>query len=960
LDFSKLLENRSFRSDMNKKVLLAALVAVVLLALGGWNIAKKIVWKEPTDGVTWVQKQAGLTAVKVEMFSPADLNGIKKGDILVKINAISVNNKIEVAKNLWIAWYTDQNISYQILREGEAPLTPTFFPAEKGVHLIYFYLVLIGLTTLIIGIIIFFNSKRPLTLPYVIFFLLTVSFYGIYVFSPTGQLDALDSIFFWLDKIAFLAFPPLLLHFFLIFPIRKKILKKKPSINYILYLPSTVFLLGNILFQLPLIRTHDDAFMFRVNDLLQKLDLSLFALFSLIALDIIIRDYRKAGNLIIKKQLKWIAYGLSAGIIPFTLLYIIPYTVGRIPSRSSEFFIVFQALIPLTCAYSLSRYKLMDLEVILKKAVTLIFSYVVIAILYFVVSSRTQIFSENRFNALILGILAIILGATLFTPLTKLIQSILDRAIYKRSYKYRKTLLSISQEISRERNLHKLSQSILELIGNALLLEDIALLLPEGNRKNIFSILESRGNLPLTKTHIIFEERLSQELENREFMSSFSLAEKRDLRRRFDKLSSMGFYHLLPLKVENKLIGCLAMGKRRDNTFLTSEDWELLRTISSPVALALENAYLYDQVNLRAHELERLKDYSENIIESLTVGVAVLDQKGRIIGWNRVSEEIFGITENEVREKRLADVLGKKNFSALFPPDTQQGFRLLSEITLEMSDGGKKIFDITKTPLLDNQMKPYGTVIVFEDITEKITMQQQLLTSEKLASIGLLSAGVAHEINTPLTGISSHVQLLQKKLSDSTHSQVLEKIEAQTERVAKIVKNLLNFARNPSEASFHKVNLSQSLQEIISLIEYKLKNMNIDLALNILPIKPIWAQGERIQQVFINIILNAMDAMPEGGKLKIELSQTDNQAVVVIEDTGTGIRSQHLPHIFDPFFTTKGIGKGTGLGLSISYAIIKEHEGRVTVESESGKGSRFTIFIPMDLDRRKINKSLPS
>jgi two-component system NtrC family sensor kinase len=239
-------------------------------------------------------------------------------------------------------------------------------------------------------------------------------------------------------------------------------------------------------------------------------------------------------------------------------------------------------------------------------------------------------------------------------------------------------------------------------------------------------------------------------------------------------------------------------------------------------------------------------------------------------------------------------------------------------------------------------------------------MQQQLLTSEKLASIGLLSAGVAHEINTPLTGISSYVQILQKKLTDATHSQVLEKIEVQAERVAKIVKNLLNFARNPSEASFHKVDLSENLHEIISLIDYKLKNMNIDLVLDIHPMKPIWAQGERIQQVFINIILNAMDAMPEGGKLKIEVSHTNDHAVITIEDTGTGIKSQHLPHIFDPFFTTKGIGKGTGLGLSISYAIIKEHEGRITVESESGQGSRFTIFIPMDLEKRKINKSLPS
>jgi len=355
-------------------------------------------------------------------------------------------------------------------------------------------------------------------------------------------------------------------------------------------------------------------------------------------------------------------------------------------------------------------------------------------------------------------------------------------------------------------------------------------------------------------------------------------------------------------------------------------------------------------------ELERLKDYSENIIESLTVGVAVLDQQARIIGWNRVLEETFSLKKEDVVNRTLMEVLGAKNFSAIFPLEGQQDFRLLSEITLDVSPQEKKIFDIAKTPLLDNRMNPYGTVIVFEEITEKIFLQQQLLTSEKLASIGLLSAGVAHEINTPLTGISSYVQILQKKLSRSSHGQILEKIEAQTERVARIIKNLLNFARNPSEASFHKVDIKENLQEIISLIEYKLKTMNINLELKLEKLRPLWAQGERLQQVFINIILNAIDAMPDGGTLSIALSENSKQAMIKIQDTGTGIKDQHLPHIFDPFFTTKGVGKGTGLGLSISYAIIKEHEGQITVESEWGKGSLFTIYIPKDLDKKKTNK----
>jgi len=933
---------------MNKKIILAILPVLIFLVLGVWNITNKITWKEPTDGVYWQKKSGALFALKVEIDSPAYLAGIKKGDVLYSINNSPVGNRIDVAKNLWMAWSADQKVTYQINREGEL-IFPSFFVTQKGASLIYYYLALIGLTTLIIGIIVFLNSKKPFSMPYIYFYLLSLTFYSFYIFSPTGEMNTLDSVFHWLDKVAFCLFPPLFLHFFLIFPNRKKTLKEKPSSVYFLYVPAVVLLVSKIVLHLPIHQGMEDFLVLRLYKTSEKLDLIHFVLFSIVTLGIILHSSLKPPSLIIKKQLKWIAYGLGFGIIPFTFFYIVPFIFGHLPSKAAELTVILQALIPLTFAYSISRYKIMDFEVLLKKALTLISAYVVIAIVYFIVSSQTKIFSENRPTALVLGTMAIILGATLFTPLKKLFQSLIDRAFYKRSYKYRKTLLTISQEISRERNLQRLSQSLLELIANALSLKSIALLLPVDSKENSFTIFKSKGKVPLSRNIVSFDEDLYQNLKKKESLSFYSANEA----------TSFGFFHFMPLKVEDKLIGCLGMSKKVDNTFLTSEDWELLRTISSPVALALENAYLYNQASERALELGRLKDYSENIIESLTVGVAVLDQNGVVIGWNRVLEETFDQTKEDVIDKNLIEILGRKNFRALFPSDTQKGFRLLSEITLEMPSGRKKIFDIAKTPLLDNELNPYGTVIVFEDITEKISLQQQLVTSEKLASIGLLSAGVAHEINTPLTGISSYVQILQKKLSASGHAQILDKIEAQTDRVARIIKNLLNFARNPSETSFYHVDLKESLQEIISLIDYKLKTLNIDLEMNLSPLKPILAQGERLQQVFINIILNAIDAMPAGGILKIELDQKNNEATIRIEDTGTGIKDQHMPHIFDPFFTTKGLGKGTGLGLSISYAIIKEHEGHLSVESEENKGSTFTIFIPMDLDKKNISKTSP-
>lgn len=941
---------------MNKKVLLILLTTLALLVLGGINIYNKATWTEPTDGVIWEESPEGLTAIHVETDSPAYFAGIQKGDVLYKINDNPVHTKIDVSKNLWIAESSNQKVIYEIIHEGDQIFPSLNYISKIGTNLIYFFLVLIGLTTIALGLIVFLNSKKPFSLPYVFFFLISLVLYSFYTFSPTGQLNVLDSLFYWLDKIAFLIFPPLLLHFFIIFPKRKKDLKHALSSVYILYIPAAVLLLAKIFIYASDLFNLSERFILDFYQTTEKLELGHFGFFSFLAFFLLIVDTRRVSNLIIKRQLKWISYGIGIAIIPFLFFYIIPFLIGLVPSKIAELTVVFQALIPLALAYSISNYKLVNLELVLKKAAPLVFSYVVIAILYFFVSSQTDILPENRLRALILGILAIILGATLFSPLKSIIQAGLDRIIYRTSYKYRKTLLSISQEISRERNLQKLSESILELIANALSLEYIALLLPLDTENN-FYILKSMGNASSIFNQISFDPELYEHLKEQEFLSILSFPDRKDLQQKFRELSVFGLFHFLPLKVEDKLIGCLGMGTKKDGAFLNAEDWELMRTISTPVALALENAYLYDQATIRALELERLKDYSQNIIESLTVGVAVLDEAGKIIGWNRVLEDIFSMKKDTVMESKLMDVIGEKNFSAIFPSDTHKDYRLLSEITLDMPSIGKKIFDIVKTPLLDNEMNPYGTIIVFEDITEKISLQQQLLTTEKLASIGLLSAGVAHEINTPLTGISSYVQILQKKLSASPHAKILDKIDTQTERVARIVKNLLNFARNPSESTFFKTDLRESLQSIISLIDYKLKNLNIGLEINLSPLKPIWVQEERLQQVFINIILNAIDAMPRGGTLSLELAQLDNLAVVKITDTGTGIEAQHLPHIFDPFFTTKGIGKGTGLGLSISYAIIQEHDGRITVDSEPGRGTTFCIYIPMNLDKNKVKET---
>ena len=935
---------------MKKTYALVLAPALVLLALGAANVARKATWRDVTDGITWKAAESGLRAIRVDPASEAFLRaGIRRGDVLTAINKVPVRTQIDVLRSLWQAAATDQSVTYQISKEG-MQIYPTFYPRKKAVNPIYYYLVAVGVMTLTLALIVLFNSRGQMSLPYVFFYLLALAFSGFMMLSPTGEMSGLDLAFYGLDKLGFLAFPPLLLHFFMIFPLRKAFLKRRSDVLPLLYAPAAFLLLARVRLHVPLPDGRTEASVLRMHDGLERLDLLHFAVFALVTLAILAHSTRRAPNVLVKKQLRIIVYGLAFGVLPSTAFYVVPFILGGRPSSGAELTVLLQALIPLVFSYSISRYRLVDIEVFLKKAATLTFSFFVLASVYLFVSSRTRLFSENRLNAVVLGTVAIVLGATLFTPLKRLFQGLLDRAIYKRSYEYRKTLLSITRDLSRERDLEKLAASLLEAISNALSLKRLALLLADESDRRSFRVLKARGDGPDLPGAVELDDWLAEAVQDRDTLAFVTASESEPARAAWERLGDLGFSHILPLRIEDQVIGCLAMGRKVDGSFLSREDWELLTTISGSAALALENADLYGRETVRAMEMQRLKDYSENIIESLTVGVSVVDEQGVVTGWNRVLEDQVLVRREAALGRRLREVLGPATYEAVFPQEGESDFRLLSEIAIEVGGGQKRVFDIARTPLFDNALRAYGTIIVFEDVTDKIRLQQQLLTSEKLASIGLLSAGVAHEINTPLTGISSYIQMLQKKLADPHYAQILEKVEAQTDRVAKIVKNLLTFARSPSDASFQRVDLKQSLEEILSLIDYKLKTMNIRLALDLAPVPGVYAQGERLQQVFINIILNALDAMPQGGELGIRLAFEDGAAVVRISDTGTGIRPEHLSRIFDPFFTTKGVGKGTGLGLSISYAIVKEHDGHIEVRSEPGRGSTFTITLPAGRD----------
>ena len=286
------------------------------------------------------------------------------------------------------------------------------------------------------------------------------------------------------------------------------------------------------------------------------------------------------------------------------------------------------------------------------------------------------------------------------------------------------------------------------------------------------------------------------------------------------------------------------------------------------------------------------------------------------------------------------------------------GIHNLYKFRLAAPTGETRTVNVAIAPLVTKKFNVVGRLIIMDDITERVELENQLSQADKLSSIGLLAAGVAHEVNTPLAVISSYAQMLSKQLQGDEHkSSVLEKITRQTFRASEIVNNLLNFSRT-SGAEFAEVDVNRVICDTLSLLEHQFKTAKIRVEDELSSHLPtIQGNAGRLQQVFLNLFLNAKDAMPNGGTLRIVTSNGDGVRVIV-SDTGLGIAQEHLQRIYDPFFTTKnapqnGQKRGTGLGLSVTYGIIQEHAGKISVESSPEEGTTFYLDFP--LLRKAVN-----
>jgi PAS domain S-box-containing protein len=385
---------------------------------------------------------------------------------------------------------------------------------------------------------------------------------------------------------------------------------------------------------------------------------------------------------------------------------------------------------------------------------------------------------------------------------------------------------------------------------------------------------------------------------------------------------------------------------------------ELLESLASYIGIALQNASLYARLETKIGEFERLKEFNENIVESINVGILAVDLNDCIESWNAQMEAMYALSRAEALGQALSDVFPVEFVEAVDSFRNESGVHHLYKFRLTTRAGEQRTANIAIAPLLSRDFVSVGRIILVDDITERVSLETQLAQADKLSSIGLLAAGVAHEINTPLAVISSYAQMLSKQLKgDARLGPVLDKITQQSFRAAEIANGLLNFSRT-STTEFRDTDLNQVIRDTLSLLDHQFKTAQIIVDLQLTEqLPPIFGNPGKLQQVFLNLLLNAKEAMPGGGHLRVATqvatpSGHDHYVAALVADSGSGIEPENLKRIYDPFFTTKttakpGDRRGTGLGLSVSYGIIQEHAGKIHVESAIGAGTTFQLEFPL-------------
>jgi PAS domain S-box-containing protein len=650
--------------------------------------------------------------------------------------------------------------------------------------------------------------------------------------------------------------------------------------------------------------------------------------------------------------------GIAAVSFTLALSFLLDYLIG--PSRALLFAPFRVVVFSLIVGYGIATRKILEVGFFMRRAIAYLLLAAYLVALYVLIWWLSQaVFTpilgpDGRGLAHIIAALVI---AFAMAPARGVSQTLADKLfVGTRRLDFQATMNQAAAILRSVTTLADLLERFGLTIGQAVDTDRVFLLLPEQEfYAQRFPALPAGASTTRVELHtdqaiIAYLERTQEPIVLDELHRVRSTPELERVRRQMKSLHvavAMGIFS------REQLAGVMLLGPRRSGRIYGTVEQSALLVLCGQLAVAIENAQLFTEV-------QNAKIYNETLLQNLTTGVVAADSNGLITVFNREVEQITGLTASELLGRKISNLPEGLRFvigETLGTGDRQED----REVILRAGD--KSTIMRASSSLFHGQDgEALGALMVLTDMTTLKRLEMQIRRSDRLASLGTLSAGMAHEIKNPLVSIKTFAQLLPERYQDSDFRETFfSLIGHEVDRIDSLVNQLLRFAR-PAKPLLKPMHVHEVLEKALLLVGHRLYQKDIKLTRSWQAnVDTIRADADQIEQVFLNFFINALDAMKPGGSLKVstEIGTTETWPTalmpdpgdvreilrVSVEDNGTGIKPEDVPHVFDPFFTTKDYG--TGLGLSVVHGIVQEHGGQIEVESELGRGTSFHILLPL-------------
>ncbi|NNE67271.1 MAG: PAS domain S-box protein [Pyrinomonadaceae bacterium] len=974
------------------------LFAVLFFVGGALNLTQRG-YKQlpPTDGVSWEMRDGGLYAKEVRPDLAAARAGLANGDRLIGIGL--EDEKIQEITSL-------EDIQIFLETAGPGGSLTYFFQRPSYTFENNFYnadlknidteprwtptivlLTIVGCIWLLVSIFVLF--KQGSGSPFVLHFAtLCLAAFVFHTYKPLGLGEDFDLGIQLIDNIAFAFFVPLFLHFCLRYPVRSQVFDDQKWKTYLLYVPAAVLVVADVFLSLaynliPSRAVTDSLYGFVIaNDVFSILNLSFFWHFVggiSIGAGILMWRFFGNKNALVRQRLKWAMWGTIVAALP-VFAYQIAKRIIYLPEDglTASLTILPLALIPLSFGHSVVRYRLMDVDVVVRRALVFALTTMAIAMMIGAVALGLVFLfiGENLSNteiALRSVIAVVAMGAIvlLSEPLKKFLQERTERYFYGERYDLRRGLLDFGRTLSATTSLTHLLDGLAERLQQVLDVEKVTVFVEDYTAPEEYRIAKSVGlsedyEIPRDFRNMIRQKSAAKGVVRADEMAFLEIESGNGKTGSINgsggsngenggKSARQELHYFVPCVVRGRMVAVIGLGRAKDGSLLSSEDIGILQTVSGYVAVAIDNSLLLQEQEDRAEEMALLKEFNESIVESVNVGLIAVNDQGTITRCNTSFENMFRFDRREAVGREITDLFEEGFAAKLENILGKSSWRLTDirnayKVRTSRSDGEELILNVAIAPLRSEVEDQEGAIVLLENVTSRVKLEDGLQQNEKLSSIGLLAAGVAHEVNTPLTGVSSYTQMLLGMIPDTDPKhELLKKVQKQTDRASNIVGNLLNFSRSGDLSEFGDIDVNKLLDDTLQLLEPQMRKSRIAIMKEYADVPPvIHGDAGKLQQVFTNLVINARDAIVSEGSITLRTSyRNENEVVIEVEDDGSGINPEDINKIYDPFFTTKSVGSGTGLGMAVSYGIVQEHSGTITANSEVGKGTTFTLIFPI-------------